>query len=107
MKTTSGDKKCLEIIKEGENFGVDMLLANKNMFEGASIHLENVRISKNGSDLKIKDPGGQDELLVYSYDKLDDFALGTSVEVEGQFIVFGTTWEIKISKDYHYIREVV
>ncbi|MDP6155054.1 MAG: hypothetical protein QF682_02825 [Candidatus Thermoplasmatota archaeon] len=107
VKTTSGDKKCLEIIKEGENFGVDMLLANKNMFEGASIHLENVRISKNGSDLKIKDPGGQDELLVYSYDKLDDFALGTSVEVEGQFIVFGTTWEIKISKDYHYIREVV
>lgn len=89
-------RTCFEVTREGEGFTVDTLMSNKNMFKGESVYLAGVKVSKNEPKLYIKDPGGQYELLIFSYETLEDFDVGTSVELWGEFTEYQGTWEIKI-----------
>ena len=99
-------KSCFQVTAEGEGFTVDMLMSNKYMFKGEQVYLQGVKVSKNDPKLYVKDSGGQEELLIFSYDTLEDFDLGDTVELSGEFTQYQDTWEIKISGPSD-IREVV
>ena len=122
IPTSLGRKKkisgryCFEIGKKGPGFSVDMLLSNPDVYKDEQVKLEGVTLDKEDYDLCLKGSSSDEPIILYipNYFKNDhpdllyDYEDGDTVDIKGQFIYYeeGNKWEIKLSKDYHYIREV-
>ncbi len=106
IPTSAGDnlkiagRNAIKINKEGQGFSVDMLMGNKDLYEGADVSLENVVIDRmEEGDLYVKDPGGTYSIMVFSYDPITDIDVGDRVNLFGEFTYYAPQdiWEIKLS----------
>lgn len=102
-KQISG-RYCFEIEDEGTGFSVENLLSNPEIYEGEDVVIHSAVFIERDGKTFIKDVGGTNELMVFCYDPLD-IADGAIVDLEGEFLDWEGTWEIKIY-DAQDIREV-
>ncbi len=108
-KIKVGGNPCFEVTQEDSSFTftVDKIMSNKGLYENARVGLNNVKIVNKNYKLYVKDQGGTDEIVLFSYGSLGEYNTGDIVNVEGQFIYYEgkKIWEIKLNADD--IREVV